>query len=74
MLNRWRMIMLCGNIAVVVGVLTSWIMEGAIKPFTLALTAFNIAMMFTMYKPELKELIDKIKGNNDDDFRGGNFG
>lgn len=67
------MIMLCGSIAVVGGNFTEWILKGTLKPLTIVLTAFNIAIIVTMYKQELKELIDKIKGD-DDDFNSGNFG
>lgn len=74
MLKPWRMIMVCGSIAFFGGTFTDWIIKGTIKPFTMLLTAFHVAMLLVFYKPELKELIDKIKGNNDDDFRGGNFG
>jgi predicted membrane protein len=35
-------------------------------------TALNLAILITLYKPELKKLKDKLFGN-DDDFRGGNF-
>lgn len=73
MLKRWRMIMLCGSISVSVGTLVEWMIKGTIKPLTLVITAASIATIVTLYKTELKELIDKIKGD-DDDFGNGNFG
>lgn len=66
--------MVCANISLIGGVITSWVLEGTMKPLTIVITAFNTAMMLTMYRGELKELIEKIKGNNDDDFGGGSFG
>jgi hypothetical protein len=74
MLKQLRMIILCGSIACSTETLLEWMVMGTIKPLTLVLTAFNIATVLTFYMSELKELIDKIKGDNDDDFRGGNFG
>lgn len=74
MFKRISMIMLCASIALIGGVLSSWILEGTIKPLTMVLTALDIAIIVTMYKEELKELIAKIKGDDDDDFNRGNFG
>ncbi len=64
---------LCANIAVIIGVIFSWVLEG-VRPISMVITAFNIANILTFYKEELKELIEKIKGNDDDDFHGGSFG
>lgn len=66
--------MFCGNIAAIVGVLISWMVEGSVKPTTLVLTAFSISLTLTFYQPELKELYNKIFNGNDDDFSGGSFG
>ncbi|MFC3798104.1 hypothetical protein [Cohnella sp. GCM10012308] len=71
-MKKVRMIMLCANIAISTEVILEMIVGIKQKPLTIALVALNVAMILTLYKEELKELIKKIKG--DDDFTGGNFG
>jgi hypothetical protein len=71
MIKQWRMIMLCGSIAVSVETILEMMVGIKQSPLSIVVTSFNVAMIFTLYKPELKELIDKFKG---DGFNGGNFG
>lgn len=70
-MKRLRMFVVCGNIAGFGGTLAEWIIKGKLRPLTIVLTAFCAAMLLAFYKEELKELLEKIRGNNDDDFRGG---
>ncbi|CAM3060837.1 hypothetical protein PASE110613_14965 [Paenibacillus sediminis] len=73
-IKRLRMIMLCGSLACILETLLEMIVGIRQSALSIVISVVNLAMALTFYKPELKELIDKIIGNNDDDFRGGNFG
>lgn len=74
MLKRWRMIMLCASLAFIIETILEMLVGINQSGISIVTTAVHLAVVLTFYKPELKELIDKIMGNNDDDFRGGNFG
>jgi ascorbate-specific PTS system EIIC-type component UlaA len=73
-MHRLRMIMLCGSLACILETFLEIIVGIKQSAFSIVVTALNLALILTFYKPELKELINKIMGNDDDDFRGGNYG
>lgn len=70
-MKRLRMFVVCGNVAGIGGILAEWIINGELRPLAIVLTALSVAMLLTFYKEELKELLERIRGDNDDDFRGG---
>lgn len=73
-IRRLRMIMLCASLAFIIETILELFVGIKQSGISIVIIAVHLAIVLTFYKPELKELIDKIMGNNDDDFRGGNFG
>lgn len=71
-MHRLRIIMLCGSLACILETFLEILVGIKQSAFSIVFTAVNLAVVLTFYKAELKELIDKIMGNDDDDFRGGN--
>ncbi|UUZ84036.1 hypothetical protein LJK88_09880 [Paenibacillus sp. P26] len=74
LLKQLRLILLCGSLACILETFLEMIVGIKQSAFSSVVTAFNLAVVITFYRPELQELIDKIKGDSDDDFRSGNFG
>lgn len=66
------MIMLCASLACIIETILEMCVGIKQSAVSIVVTASQLATVLTFYKPELKELIDKIRG--DDDFRGGNWG
>lgn len=70
-MHRLRTIMFCGSLACVLETFLEILVGIKQSAVSIVFTAVNLALILTFYRKDLKDLIDKIMGNDDDDFRGG---